>query len=198
MAASWDVFGDEQKAADGGASGLGLLVVEADTCHFLSAEKYRFRFSFQPNLNKLLADRRASVPANAIRERVRAEIEKVFALPAGRQVERVYFPERTNQVPDRAALTLIVLAPEVDAEEVGRLHHGSDHAPGGGPYRCRDMVCARSPAHVLHPPLPIEAEVFHHVPHLPVGGATQHPEHRVVRASFAAANNSANSSINRL
>jgi hypothetical protein len=29
MAASWDVFGDEQKAADGGASGLGLLVVEA-------------------------------------------------------------------------------------------------------------------------------------------------------------------------
>ena len=29
MTASWDIFGDEQKAADGGASGVGLLVVEA-------------------------------------------------------------------------------------------------------------------------------------------------------------------------
>ena len=41
-----------------------------DTCYFLSAEKNRYRFSFQPNLNKLLADRRASVPANATRDRV--------------------------------------------------------------------------------------------------------------------------------
>lgn len=87
----------------------------ADTCYFLSAEKNRFRFSFQPNLNKLLADRRASVPANAIRDRVRAEIEKVFG--AGKGVERVFFPERTNRVPDRAALTLVVLAPENEAGE---------------------------------------------------------------------------------
>ena len=29
MTASWDIFGDEQKAADGGASAIGLLVVEA-------------------------------------------------------------------------------------------------------------------------------------------------------------------------
>ena len=85
----------------------------ADTCYFLSAEKTRYRFSFQPNLNKLLADRRASVPANATRDRVRAEIHKVFA--AGRGVERIYFPERTNQVPDRAALTLVLFAPENEA-----------------------------------------------------------------------------------
>ncbi|HOX26862.1 MAG TPA: DUF499 domain-containing protein [Candidatus Krumholzibacteria bacterium] len=87
----------------------------SDSCYFLSAEKNRFRFSFQPNLNKLLADRRASVPANAIRDRVRAEIERVFG--AGKGVERVLFPERTNQVPDRAALTLVVLAPENEAGE---------------------------------------------------------------------------------
>ncbi len=87
----------------------------SDTCYFLSAEKNRFRFSFQPNLNKLLADRRASVPANAIRDRVRAEVEKVFG--AGKGIERVFFPERTNQVPDRAALTLVVLAPEDEAGE---------------------------------------------------------------------------------
>jgi len=87
----------------------------ADTCYFLSAEKNRFRFSFQPNLNKLLADRRASVLANAIRDRVRVEVEKVFG--TGKGFDRVYFPERTNQVPDRAALTLVVLAPENEAGE---------------------------------------------------------------------------------
>ena len=85
----------------------------ADTCYFLSAEKNRYRFSFQPNLNKLLADRRASVPTNAIRDQVRAAIQRVFA--AGTGVERIYFPERTNQVPDRAALTVVVLASESEA-----------------------------------------------------------------------------------
>lgn len=88
----------------------------ADTCYFLSAEKNRYRFSFQPNLNKLLADRRASVPSNATRDRVRAEIQKVFA--AGKGVEPIFFPERTNQVSDRAALRLVVFAPE---NEVGDL-----------------------------------------------------------------------------
>ena len=87
----------------------------ADTCYFLSAEKNRYRFSFQPNLNRLLADRRASVPANATRDRVRAEIQKVFA--AGKGVERIYFPERTTQVSDRAVLTLVVLPPENEAGE---------------------------------------------------------------------------------
>ena len=86
-----------------------------DTCYFLSAEKNRYRFSFQPNLNKLLADRRASVPVNATRDRVRAEIQKVFA--RDKRVERIYFPERANQVPDRAALTLVILAPENEVAE---------------------------------------------------------------------------------
>ena len=86
-----------------------------DTCYFLSAERTRYRFSFQPNLNKLLADRRASVRSNATRDRVRAEIQKAFR--AGKGVERIYFAERTNQVPDRAALTLIVVAPENEARE---------------------------------------------------------------------------------
>ena len=89
----------------------------ADTCYYLSAQKNRYRFSFQPNLNKLLADRRASVSANATRDRVRVEIQKVFG--AGKGVERVFFPERSNQVPDRAALTLVVLAPENEAGDPG-------------------------------------------------------------------------------
>lgn len=81
-----------------------------EACYFLAAEKNRYRFSFQPNLNKLLADRRASVPAPAIQERVRADVQKVFS--AGTGVERVYFPEKSGQIPDRAALTLCVLHPD--------------------------------------------------------------------------------------
>lgn len=86
-----------------------------DHCYFLAAEKNRYRFSFQPNLNKLLADRRASVSAASIDEVVRKEIQKVFA--AGSGVERVYFPKKSNEVPDRPVLTLAVLAPENTAPE---------------------------------------------------------------------------------
>ena len=81
-----------------------------DSCYFLAAEKNRYRFSFQPNLNKLLADRRASISAPAIDETVRKEIQKVFGTGTG--VERVYFPRKSNEVPDRPVLTLAVLSPE--------------------------------------------------------------------------------------
>ena len=53
-----------------------------DACYFLTAEKNRFRFSFQANLNKILADRRASVQAPAIQEQVRSDVQKVFGLAA--------------------------------------------------------------------------------------------------------------------
>ena len=97
-----------------------------DTCYFLAAEKNRYRFSFQPNLNKLLADGRASVQSAAIRTRVRSEIEKVFG--AGKGVERVLFPEKTGQVPDRPILTLVVLAPE---NRCGRIWDASADADDG-------------------------------------------------------------------
>jgi len=86
-----------------------------DSCYFLAAEKNRYRFSFQPNLNKLLADRRASVSVASIDEVVRKEIQKVFGNGGG--IERVYFPKRSNEVPDRPVLTLAILAPENTAQE---------------------------------------------------------------------------------
>jgi hypothetical protein len=87
----------------------------ADNCYFLAAERNRYRFSFQPNLNKLLADRRASVSPAAIDEYVRREVQRAFT--AGNGVERVYFPRKSSEVPDRAVLTLAVLAPEHAAPE---------------------------------------------------------------------------------
>jgi len=80
------------------------------TCYYLSADKNRFRFSLSPNLNKLLADRQASIPPKKAEERLRAEVQKVFG--AGSGVGRCYFPEKSGQIPDVAALTFIVLAPE--------------------------------------------------------------------------------------
>jgi hypothetical protein len=88
-----------------------------DACYFLTADKNRFRFSFQANLNKILADRRASVQAPAIQERVRSDVQKVFG--AGSGVERVYFPEKSGQIPDRPALTLCVLHPDSTAGAAG-------------------------------------------------------------------------------
>ncbi|MCD6223882.1 MAG: DUF499 domain-containing protein, partial [Deltaproteobacteria bacterium] len=90
----------------------------SEACYYLTCEKSKYRFSLVPNLNKLLSDRRASIQAPAINEVVRSEIQKVFA--AGPGVERVFFPEKSGQIPDRAAVTLIVLPPEQSLEEAVR------------------------------------------------------------------------------
>lgn len=89
----------------------------AEHCYFLGVEKNRYRFSFQPNLNKLLADRRASVPAAAIQAAVRGEIERVFS--AGSRVDRVFFPQKSGDISDRPALTFVVLAPDQPASDPG-------------------------------------------------------------------------------
>ncbi len=80
------------------------------TCYFLSVEGNRYRFSLSPSLNKLLADRRANIQQPKIEERVRSEIQKVF--PASSGIERVFFPDSSGQIPDRSALTFVVLSPD--------------------------------------------------------------------------------------
>ncbi len=81
------------------------------TCYYLSAEKNRYRFSLSPNLNKLLADRRASVQSARVEERIRAEVQKVFAEGKG-VIDRIFFPDKSGQIPDAARLTLVVLPPD--------------------------------------------------------------------------------------
>jgi len=83
--------------------------------YFLSIDKNRYRFSLSPNLNKILADRRASIQPSKIDERLRSEIQTVFS--AGSGVERIYFPEKSGQIPDRAVLTLVVLSPDQNMQD---------------------------------------------------------------------------------
>ena len=84
-----------------------VLDALSESCYYLSVERNRYRFSPKENLNKRFADRRASIQKPKIEERVRAEIQKVFVKEQG--VELIFFPEKSNQIPDRPVLTFVVL-----------------------------------------------------------------------------------------
>src|SRR5262249_28244743 len=84
-------------------------------CYYLTVERNRYRFSLKENLNKRFADRRATIPPEQVEEHIRTEVQKVFA--AGVGAERVYFPEKTIQVADRPAVTLVVLPPEQSLQD---------------------------------------------------------------------------------
>ncbi len=66
-------------------------------------------------MNKILADRRANVQASRITNRVTAEIQKVFVPSQG--IQPIYFPENSSAVPNRAVLTLAILAPEYSMQD---------------------------------------------------------------------------------
>ena len=70
-----------------------VLETLGTSCYYLTVGKNRYRFSLSPNLNKLLANRRANIQPEKIDERVRSEIQKVFAVGSG--IERVFFPEKS-------------------------------------------------------------------------------------------------------
>ncbi|MEW6156089.1 MAG: DUF499 domain-containing protein [Verrucomicrobiota bacterium] len=104
-----------------GEAGLDIGNVETalesltEACYYLTVERNRYRFSLKENLNKRFADRRATISPAQVDEYVRTEVQKVFAAGAG--LERIYFPAKTIQVPDRPSVTLVVLAPEHSLQE---------------------------------------------------------------------------------
>src|SRR5438045_274485 len=86
-------------------------VIEAlsQACYYLSVERNRYRFGLRENLNKRFADRRATIQPKDLEEQIRTSIQKEFATGAG--IERVQFPEKSSEVPDHPAVTLVVLSP---------------------------------------------------------------------------------------
>ena len=88
---------------------LEALAPPGGACYYMDAAKNRYWFSQKPNLIKMLTDRKAGVKENSIEDRVKNEIQKVFA--AGGGVERVFLPQKSNEIPDRAAVTLVVVPP---------------------------------------------------------------------------------------
>ena len=86
-----------------------VLDALSSTSYYLTQELKNYRFGMSPNLNKLLADRRANIQHPQVQERVEAEIREVFR--KGNRVERVFFSTSPSEIPDTPSLTLIVLSP---------------------------------------------------------------------------------------
>ena len=84
------------------------------SCYYLHPRGTAYRISYRPNLNKILADRRATLSGPEAEEEIRERVRQVIrdAFRSGPPVERRYFPESPADIPDAPALTLVVLAPE--------------------------------------------------------------------------------------
>ncbi|HBT76904.1 MAG TPA: AAA family ATPase [Planctomycetaceae bacterium] len=83
--------------------------------YYLTVEGTKYHFSIRPNLNKLHADRSASVKPEKIKETVRDEIKSVFGNRNG--VKTVFFPGKSMDVPDQAIITFVVLSPEQNMDD---------------------------------------------------------------------------------
>lgn len=94
---------------------LGLEIGNVDTtlealisaCYYLNVERNTYRFSLRENLNKRFADRKATVQALVVQEHLRREIQTLTS-KTGYKVGVVHFPEKSIQIADRPALTVVV------------------------------------------------------------------------------------------
>jgi hypothetical protein len=124
-------------------------VLEAvnQACYYLNSERRRFRFSLSPNLNKMLADRRANISSQKIEDRVRTEVRKAFSMSEG--LDMVPFPEKSSAVTDRPALTLAVMPPEQTMDEETRKRIESmtkEYGKSARTYKTGVIWCAASSA----------------------------------------------------
>jgi Protein of unknown function (DUF499) len=76
-------------------------------CYYLSVEGSKYHFSLSPNLNKILADRLASVQTEGISKRIGEEVEKAFKPPSGIDVK--HFPKTSGDIQNTHKLSLAVL-----------------------------------------------------------------------------------------
>ncbi|MBN2396704.1 MAG: ATP-binding protein, partial [Candidatus Atribacteria bacterium] len=87
-----------------------------DTCYYLQVERNQYRFSLKENLNKRFADRKANIKDEVVDEIILNEIQKVFPVQEG--IERVFYPEKSNQIADRPVISFIIVNPENSLQEL--------------------------------------------------------------------------------
>jgi hypothetical protein len=78
------------------------------TCYYLNWDRNRYRFGLSPNLNQILVTRRGAVQPKEITERIKKETQELFN-KGTKALDRRFFPERSNDVPNRPVLTLVPL-----------------------------------------------------------------------------------------
>jgi hypothetical protein len=111
-----------------GAPNLDIANVETvldglrSDCYYLTVNQTKYRFGIHVNLNKMLADQRASIQISQIDERMQTEIQKVFATKDNRdKLAIVYFPDRPSNVANQPTLTLCILHPSYCRQEEAAL-----------------------------------------------------------------------------
>ncbi len=89
-------------------------------CYYLNWDRNRYRFGLTPNLNQILVTRRGAVQPKEIAKRIKKETQELFDKgPSRQQIDRKYFPERSNDVPNRPMLTLVAMDLEHSVGEPG-------------------------------------------------------------------------------
>ena len=91
----------------------------SNKCYYLSTENNRYRFSFKANLNKILSDRRANIKPEQIDKCIHDEVQKVFS--SSKEIEIIYFPEKSNQIPDRPVVTIVVLSQDQNLQDKAKI-----------------------------------------------------------------------------
>src|SRR4051812_8009446 len=113
----------EIRAAVGGPD-VNLADVEtvleglSSTCYYLNWDRNRYRFSLRPNLNQILVTSRGAIKPKAIEERIRETTEALFR-EGPKFLDRRFFPDRSNDIPDKPQLSLIILGLDRQASESG-------------------------------------------------------------------------------
>lgn len=110
---------------------LGFDIGNVDTtidalitaCYYLTVERNTYRFSLRENLNKRFADRKATVQTPVVQEHLKREIQTLTS-KTGYKVGVVHFPEKSIQIADRPALTVVVadLAQTMETEKATLTH----------------------------------------------------------------------------
>ncbi len=86
------------------------------TCFYLVWDRNKYRFGLRPNLNQMLVVSRGTVRPKDIDDRLGREITELFK-DGAKGVDRRVFPQRSNDVPDRAQLCLAVMGLDTLASE---------------------------------------------------------------------------------
>jgi hypothetical protein len=85
-----------------------VLDALSSTCFYLNVDRNRYRFGLRPNLNQMLVARRGAVRDKDIEERIRQTTSEIFGQGL-KGLDRRYFPTKSNDVPDKPQLCLVVL-----------------------------------------------------------------------------------------
>ncbi len=123
------------------------------TCYYLNWDRNRYRFGLSPNLNQILVTRRGAVQPKEITERIKKDTQELFN-KGTKCLDRRFFPERSNDVPNRPVLTLVPLGLEhpVGEKATGQLMESivRDCGNSGRTYKSAILFAVPDSADAIH------------------------------------------------